>query len=230
MAVKPTEEYRWAYEQGANIEVPDSLRLQQGWQLNNIPPSAWQNYNMNAQGKWIGYLEETTDDHETRISTNEGDIATLQSNVADITQFRTEDLTVGWGTVNDLIGSGGFPDVSYLAADASSSKEFGIKTGYDTVTYYLNDAISAQSPDLDTYNCLLLLINPTSPTPDVANGTSVTFNPRFSVPVSASYNCVYAGNVTNWGGKGGFVIHQQELHTFNALVTWFGTSLIAPRL
>ena len=58
---KPTTSPRWADQPGANITTPQTIHFESGWQFEEIPASAEQNYCMNSQGEWIQYLDSEVD-------------------------------------------------------------------------------------------------------------------------------------------------------------------------
>ena len=101
---KPTEEYRWAYGASPNISTPDTPTFEGGWQFEQIPPSGWQNYHMNAVGKWIAYLEQFTD------SLSSDDIANNSSQPGATVSDALDNLVSSSAVQYDLTGRGGTVD------------------------------------------------------------------------------------------------------------------------
>ncbi len=64
---KPTVNYNWATDPSANITIPDTATKDNGWAYDQIPPSGWQNYQMNAVMQWLDWLVAEVDGLRTPV-------------------------------------------------------------------------------------------------------------------------------------------------------------------
>ena len=134
---KPTEEYRWAYGSSPNITTPDTPTLEGGWQYEQVPPSGWQNYHMNAVGKWIAWLESEIGDITSDEVANDSSItgATVTEALDNLNVIKKTVILRGWTDEEGDLGSANNVPVNVIISPnfgAIFSFDFGVATTLNT--------------------------------------------------------------------------------------------------
>jgi len=196
---KPTEEPRWATVPSTdpvsgddNLIEPTSGKKDSGFVSEEKPTRQTFNWLLNALWKWKEYFETTTDDHETRITTNETDIASL---AVDVNSLDSDDISNN----STVTGS----DVTSALDNHEgriSTNETNIATNTSDIAGLTTDNIANNSviPGIDVTAALDSLdADVNSNTSDISSLKSI-MNDQDALPGSAS------GGTGTWTDTGSF--------------------------
>jgi len=73
----------------SNVVEPPPERKESGWTRREIPPRQWFNWLARTVGGWIEWARDEIDTLISRVTTNEGDIAIIESDLSDATNLPT---------------------------------------------------------------------------------------------------------------------------------------------
>lgn len=110
---EPSKLPEWATDVSAEIVEPAEVKKKAGW-VQEIPPAEWFNWWMNNVYKWILHFKETLITITSGISTNAGNIDTLETDVGNL---ETAVGTVSYGNFDAV-----FPDTQFDTAQTVNIK------------------------------------------------------------------------------------------------------------